>query len=109
VGDQNGNRAADDRLEPGHVMGPCDIAQTALFADILADEVAALRAQLREAERRWDERRSRRGCEVDTPARLVRLREQLAEAKRLSTSLRKLRLVAANTELAPERQTSPIV
>jgi hypothetical protein len=31
-------------------MGARDIAQTALFADMLADEVTALREELREAE-----------------------------------------------------------
>jgi len=94
---QDGNSASDDRGEQDHMMGSCDIAQAALFADILADEVAALRAQLREAEQRWDERCRRRRREVvDTPVRLVRLREQLDEAKRLSASLRKLRQVAAN-------------
>jgi hypothetical protein len=71
-------------------MGPCDIAQAALFADILAAEVATLRAQVRKAEKQWDDRRGRNGHDVDTPARLLRLREQLNEARRLSARLRKL-------------------
>ncbi|MFG1929745.1 hypothetical protein ACGFK1_03690 [Mycobacterium sp. NPDC048908] len=66
------------------------MAQAALFADILAAEVATLRAQLRKAEKRWDDRRGRSHGDVETPARLVRLREQLNEAKRLSARLRKL-------------------
>ena len=73
-----------------HAMGACDIAQASLFADILAAEVASLRAQLRKAEQEWDERRGRSHSDVDVPARLMRLREQLEEAKRLSKSLRKL-------------------
>jgi hypothetical protein len=91
----------DGRDKLGAVMAACDIAQAALFADLLADEVAILRAQLREAEQRWDERRDRSRCEIETPARLVRLREQFDEAKRLSASLRRRRHVAMN---APLRQ-----
>jgi hypothetical protein len=71
-------------------MGASDMAQASLFADILMAEVVTLRAQVRKAEREWKERRARTQCEVDVPARLVRLREQLEEAKRLSKSLRKL-------------------
>jgi hypothetical protein len=71
-------------------MGACDIAQAALFADILSAEVATLRAQVRKAEKQWDDRRGRSRDDVDTPARLVRLREQLDEAKRLSALLRRL-------------------
>ena len=71
-------------------MGACDIAQAALFADILAAEVATLRAQVRKAEKQCDDRRGRSRHDVDTPARLLRLREQLDEAKRLSALLRKL-------------------
>ena len=73
-----------------HAMGACDIAQAALFADILSAEVATLRAQVRKAEKQWDDRRGRSRCDVDTPARLLRLREQLDEAKRLSALLRRL-------------------
>jgi hypothetical protein len=73
-----------------HAMGPSDIAQAALFADILSAEVATLRAQVRKAEKQWDDRRGRNRHDVDTPVRLVRLREQLDEAKRLSARLRKL-------------------
>ncbi|GAC1402779.1 MAG: hypothetical protein NVS4B6_24330 [Mycobacterium sp.] len=86
-------RDGGDKL--GAVMGARDIAQAALFADLLADEVVTLRAQLREAEQRWDERRDRTRCEIETPARLVRLREQLNEANRLSASLRRRRQIAA--------------
>ena len=71
-------------------MGACDRAQAALFADILTAEVATLRAQLRKAEQRWDDRRGRSRSDVDTPAALVRLREQLDEAKRLAALLRKV-------------------
>jgi hypothetical protein len=71
-------------------MGACDIAQAALFADILTAEVATLRAQLWKAEKQWEGRRGRSRCDVDTPARLVRLREQLEEAERLSALLRRL-------------------
>jgi hypothetical protein len=71
-------------------MGACDRAQAALFADILTAEVATLRAQLRKAEAQWDDRRGRSRSVVDTPATLVRLREQLDEAKRLAAVLRKL-------------------
>jgi hypothetical protein len=74
-----------------HAMGPCDIAQAALFADLLTAEVATLRAQVRKAEKQWDDRRDRSRQEVDMPATLVRLREQLTEAKRLSALLRKVR------------------
>jgi hypothetical protein len=85
-----GEKTADTNSQQVRVMGACDIAQAALFADILTAEVATLRAQLRKAEQQWDERRGRSRCDVDTPARLVRLREQLDEAKRLSALLRKL-------------------
>jgi hypothetical protein len=71
-------------------MGQCDIAQAALFADIMSAEVATLRAQLRKAEKQWDDRRDRSRSDADVPVRLVRLREQLDEAKRLSARLRKL-------------------
>jgi hypothetical protein len=71
-------------------MGPSDIAQAALFADILSAEIATLRAQLRKAEKQWDHRRDRSRGEVETPARLIRLREQLTEARRLAARLRKL-------------------
>jgi len=71
-------------------MGACDIAQAALFADILTAEVATLRAQLWKAEKQWEGRHGRSRCDVDTPARLVRLREQLEEAERLSALLRRL-------------------
>ena len=73
-----------------HAMGACDIAQAALFADILSAEVATLRAQVRKAEKQWDDRRGRSRSDADTPARLLRLREQLDEAKRLSALLRRL-------------------
>jgi hypothetical protein len=72
-------------------MGASDMAQAALFADILDGETAVLREQLRDAERRWRERRGRSGDEIETPVRLVRLREQFDEATRLSASLRDLR------------------
>ena len=65
-------------------MGPRDIAQASLFADILAAEVATLGSQLRRAEKRWYQRRDRSRREVDPPARLARLRERLGEAVRLS-------------------------
>ena len=65
-------------------MGPRDIAQASLFADILAAEVATLGSQLRRAEKRWYQRRGRSRREVDPPARLARLRERLDEAVRLS-------------------------
>ena len=65
-------------------MGPRDIAQASVFADILAAEVATLRSQLRRAEKRWYQRRDRGRREVDPPARLARLRERLDEAVRLS-------------------------
>lgn len=81
---------AGDKLG-GTVMGSRDSAQAALFADLLADEVARLRVQLREAEHRWDQRRDHSRSDIEPPARLVRLREQLDEAKRLSASLRKRR------------------
>ena len=71
-------------------MGACDRAQAALFADILTAEVATLRAQLRKAEEQWDDRRDRSRSDVDIPATLVRLREQLDEAKRLAALLRKV-------------------
>jgi hypothetical protein len=85
-----GEKTADANGQQVRVMGACDIAQAALFADILTAEVTTLRAQLRRAEQQWDERRGRSRCDVDMPARLVRLREQLYEAKRLSALLRKL-------------------
>ena len=71
-------------------MGACDIAQAALFADILSAEVATLRAQVRRAEKQWNDRLGRSRHDVDTPGRLLRLREQLEEAKRLSARLRRL-------------------
>jgi hypothetical protein len=85
-----GEKTAGSHREMRRVMAPCDIAQAALFADILTAEVATLRAQVRKAEKQWDDRRDRSRCDVDMPARLVRLREQLNEAKRLSARLRKL-------------------
>jgi hypothetical protein len=85
-----GEKTATRSGKQTRVMGACDAAQAALFADILAAEVATLRAQVRKAEQQWDERRGRSRCDVDTPARLIRLREQLDEAKRLSARLRKL-------------------
>jgi hypothetical protein len=84
-----GEKTAGSHRQVRHAMGPCDMAQAALFADILTAEVATLRAQLRKAEKQWDDRRDR-SRDVDTPARLVRLREQLNEAKRLSARLRRL-------------------
>lgn len=87
-------------------MGSCDIAQAALFADLLAEEIAHLRAQLREAEQRWDECRDRSQGEIETPTTLVRLREQLDEARRLSASLRRRRHVAMN---AQQRSVQPLV
>jgi len=85
-----GEKTADTNREVVRVMGKRDIAQAALFADILTSEVATLRAQLCKAEKQWDDRRGRSRCDVDTPARLVRLREQLEEAERLSALLRRL-------------------
>ena len=85
-----GEKTAQAHRQGVRAMGPCDIAQAALFADILTAEVATLRAQVRKAEKRWDDRRDRGQRDVDTPASLVRLREQLNEAKRLSALLRKL-------------------
>jgi hypothetical protein len=82
-----GDRAAHTKRR---AMGACDIAQAALFADILSAEVATLRAQVRKAEQQWDDRRGHSRCDVDIPVRLVRLREQLDEAKRLSALLRKV-------------------
>ena len=85
-----GEKTAGSKRRVPRVMGPGDVAQAALFADILTAEVATLRAQVRKAEKQWDDRRDRNRCDVDTPARLVRLREQLDEAKRLSARLRRL-------------------
>jgi hypothetical protein len=85
-----GDKTADSSGQEVRVMEARDIAQAAIFADILTAEVATLRAQLRQAEQQWEERCGRSRCEVDTPARLVRLREQLDEARRLSALLRKL-------------------
>jgi hypothetical protein len=85
-----GEKTAHTNRRGVRAMGQCDIAQAALFADILNAEVATLRAQLRKAEKQWDDRRDRSRSDVDVPARLVRLREQLNEAKRLSARLRKL-------------------
>jgi hypothetical protein len=86
-----GEKIADMDSQRVRLMGACDIAQAALFADILSAEVATLRAQLRKAEQRWEDRRGRSRCEVDMPARLLKLREQLDEAKRLSALLQKVR------------------
>jgi hypothetical protein len=85
-----GWKTADTKREQVRAMGACDRAQAALFADILTAEVATLRAQLRKAEQQWDNRRGRSRSDVDTPAALVRLREQLNEAKRLAALLRKV-------------------
>jgi hypothetical protein len=85
-----GEMATESSNQVVRAMGACDIAQAALFADILTTEVATLRAQLCNAEKQWDDRRSRSRSDVDTPARLVRLREQLEEAERLSAFLRRL-------------------
>ena len=85
-----GEQTADAKPRQVRVMGACDRAQAALFADILTAEVATLRAQLRKAEEQWDNRRGRGRSDADTPAALVRLREQLNEAKRLATLLRKV-------------------
>ena len=85
-----GEMATESSSQVVRAMGAGDIAQAALFADILTAEVATLRAQLCKAEKQWDDRRGRSRCDVDTPARLVRLREQLEEAERLSALLRRL-------------------
>ena len=86
-----GEKIADMDGQRVRLMGACDIAQAALFADIFTAEVATLRAQLRKAEQQWEDRRGRSRCEVDMPARLLKLREQLDEAKRLSALLQKVR------------------
>jgi len=85
-----GEKTAAAGSQVVRAMGACDIAQAALFADILTAEVGTLRAQLWKAEKQWEDRRGRSRCDVDTPARLVRLREQLEEAERLSALLRRL-------------------
>jgi hypothetical protein len=85
-----GEKTAQAHRQGVRAMGPCDIAQAALFADILTAEVATLRAQVRKAEKQWADRRDRNQQDLDTPARLVRLREQLDEAKRISALLRKV-------------------
>ncbi len=85
-----GAKTAGSNRQVARAMEPCDIAQAALFAEILTAEVTTLRAQVRKAEKQWEARRDRGGADLDTPARLVRLREQLHEAKRLSALLRKL-------------------
>jgi hypothetical protein len=85
-----GWKTADTKRKQVRAMGACDRAQAALFADILTAEVATLRAQLRKAEEQWDDRRDRSRSDVDIPATLVRLREQLDEAKRLASLLRKV-------------------
>ena len=74
-----GERTLHTRRRQAHAMGASDVAQAALFADILSAEVVTLRAELRNAEKK-----------CDAPAKVARLREQLKEAKRLSASLRKL-------------------
>jgi hypothetical protein len=85
-----GDKTARTNRRGVRAMGACDAAQAALFADIFAAEVATLRAQIRKAEKQWEDRRGRSPRDVETPARLIRLREQLTEAKRLAARLRKL-------------------
>jgi hypothetical protein len=85
-----GEKARHSKRTASFPMAPCDMAQAALFADILSAEVATLRAQVRAAEKQWKHRRDRSRGELETPVRLVRLREQLTEARRLAARLRKL-------------------
>jgi hypothetical protein len=68
-------------------MGVRDAEQASLFVEIFRDEVADLRIRLREAEHKW-ERRQQRSChELEIPEGLLRLREQLEQAKALLGSL----------------------
>jgi hypothetical protein len=85
-----GEKIAEADSQVVRVLRACDIARAALFADILTAEVTILRAQLCKAEKQWDDRRGRSRCDVDAPARLVRLREQLEEAERLAALVRRL-------------------
>jgi hypothetical protein len=69
-------------------MAACDAAQASIFAQLLQTEVCDLGARLRDAERRWAKRQARSTRTVDTPASLIRLREQVEEAATLLASLR---------------------
>jgi hypothetical protein len=81
-------------------MAACDAAQASIFAQLLQTEVCDLGARLRDAERRWAKRQARSTTavtvsatsssvrSVDTPASLIRLREQVEEAATLLASLR---------------------
>lgn len=71
----------------GATMRPAEVAQASLFANLLEDEVADLRARITSAEQRWQRRRGSRQ-DSELPQRLVRLQAQLDEATRLLDSLR---------------------
>jgi hypothetical protein len=84
-----GDEAADTSA-PIRVLRPCEVAQAAMFAEILRTEVGDLRARLQDAEQRWEHRCRRCRHELDPPAGLIRLREQLDEAVGLLASLERV-------------------
>ena len=68
-------------------IGVRDAEQVSLFVEIFRTEVADLRSRLRDAERKWEQRQMRSCHELEIPDGLVRLREQLDQAKALLDSL----------------------
>jgi hypothetical protein len=77
----------DGRARP---MGPGDLEQAYLFAEILRSEVADLQIRLREAEDYWERRCHRSDHQLDPPRGLIRLREQLDQALNLLEALRRV-------------------
>jgi hypothetical protein len=79
-------RAADQVVV--RPMGVRDAEQASLFVEVLRNEVADLRIRLGEAERKWEQRQKRSCHDLETPEGLLRLHEQLDQAKALLGSLR---------------------
>jgi epoxyqueuosine reductase QueG len=69
---------------------PADVAQSALFAAVLLDEIDELEDRASAAERRWQRRCERTPDEVVIlPTELTELRQRIAEAGRMLDALRK--------------------
>jgi hypothetical protein len=72
-------------------MGVRDSEQASLFVEVFRTEVADLSTRLREAEHKWEQRQKHSSHELEMPEGLLRLREQLDQAKALLGSLRAAR------------------
>jgi hypothetical protein len=68
---------------------PADVAQSALFEEVLVAEIDELEDRAAAAERRWQRRRDRTPDEVAIlPNELTELRRRIAEAGRMLAALR---------------------